>query len=189
MNWAKRYGQLKDVVSFLANIVKIVGGIATLAVWLSAQNWIAGLSPRLSWVNAPSSVSWTFIVILAFACAWTGVSVGGFLHKAQIKRVPKPEKLPILDVVALVLLAHKSEGLDSEEAHELLERLHNSRKPERAANPLYRGYSLVQVKAAFSRLSKLNLIDFWSSYSLSDAGVAYYDQHKQALEDLAGLTD
>lgn len=191
MSWSKVYGGLSNVASFLANVVKIGGGLAAVLAWAFGQNWIAGLRPSLSWVNAPSRLSWTLIVILCFGCVWTGIVVCRRVTDGRSKHPPKPNKMPIMDLVLLELFAHVVDGgsLDSDKAHQILEHMHkNASNPSWANSVISKGYTKVQVKAGFARLSSLYLIEYgYLNYHLSENGLAYYDKYGETIAKLIGL--
>lgn len=191
MSWLKVYGGLSSVASFLANIVKIGGGLAAVLAWTFGQNWIASLGPSLSWVNAPSRLSWTLAAVLCLGCAWTGVVLGRRMAEVRVRHPPKPRKMPIMDLILLKLFAHAAGGgsLDSDKAHDMLEHMHkNACDPSWADSVMCKGYSMVQVKAGFARLSDYDLIEYgYLNYYLSKDGLAYYDKYGDAITKILGL--
>lgn len=191
MSWFKVYGGLSSVASFLANIVKIGGGLAAVLAWMYGQNWIASLGPSLSWVNAQSRLSWTLAAVLCLGFAWTGVAWGRRMAEVKVKRPPKPRKMPIVDLILLELFAHAVGGgsLDSNKAHEMLEHMHkNASNASWADSVMCKGYSMVQVKAGFARISDYGLIEYgYLNYHLSKDGLAYYDKYSDAITQILGL--
>lgn len=190
MSWSKVYGALSSVASFLANVVKIGGGLAAVLIWAAGQNWVASLGPSLGWVNAPSPLSWTLIVVLCVGCAWTGIAVGRRMAEGRVKRPLKPRKMPVMDLILLELFAHAVDAgsLDSDKAHQMLEHMRkNASDPSWADTVMCKGYTMVQVKAGFARLSELDLIEYgYLNYYLSTDGLAYYDKHGKAIRKVLG---
>lgn len=191
MNWSKAYGVLSSGATFISNLFKIGGGIGAVMVWAFGQDWVASLTPRLAWVNARCNLSWTLVAFGCLGCAWTGVAVGRRLVSAQETRVPSPRRMHVLDLILFELFAQVAEGgsMDASQAHEVLEHVRKSPpSPEWARSPVSRGYSMVQVKAAFVRMSERRLIDYgYLNHHLSPAGLKYYDKHATAIAEILGI--